>query len=53
MDQAKQMAQVISLDGKFDIKVSTFGTSSGILIHAEKCGLKSLTRKSKDKDANL
>ncbi|KAI9578222.1 hypothetical protein GQX74_015108 [Glossina fuscipes] len=52
IDQAKLMAQVISLDGKFDIKVSTFGTSSGILIHAERCGVKSLTRKTKDKDYN-
>ncbi|KAM7359523.1 uncharacterized protein ACRADG_013241 isoform 2-T4 [Cochliomyia hominivorax] len=48
IDQAKLMAQVISLDGKFDIKVSTFGTSSGILIHAEKCRNKSLNRKIKN-----
>lgn len=50
IEQAKLMAQVISVDGKFDIKVSTFGTSSGILIHAEKCGIKSLNRKNKDKE---
>ncbi|XP_055908357.1 uncharacterized protein LOC129943132 [Eupeodes corollae] len=48
IEHAKLMAQAISLDGKFDIKVSTFGTSSGILIHAEKSGTKSLTRKNKD-----
>lgn len=39
------MTQSIGLDGKFDIKVSTFGTSTGILIHVEKSGIKSLTRK--------
>lgn len=39
------MAQAISLDSKFDVRVSTFGTSSGILIHAEKMGNKSLNRR--------
>ncbi|XP_037946372.1 uncharacterized protein LOC119678555 isoform X2 [Teleopsis dalmanni] len=50
IEQAKLMAQAISVDGKFDIKVSTFGTSSGILIHAEKSGMKSLSRKTKEKN---
>jgi hypothetical protein len=38
------MTQSLGLDGKFDIRVSTFGTSTGILIHVEKIGTKSLTR---------
>lgn len=45
IDGARLMAQAISLDSKFDVRVSTFGTSSGILIHAEKIGNKSLNRK--------
>lgn len=45
IDGARLMAQAISLDVKFDVRVSTFGTSSGILIHAEKMGNKSLNRK--------
>lgn len=39
------MAQAISLDNKFDVRVSTFGTSSGILVHAEKPNTKSLSRR--------
>ena len=42
------MTQAVGLDGKFDIRVSTFGTSTGILVHAEKSGTKSLTRKTKE-----
>lgn len=42
------MTQSLSLDGKFDIRVSTFGTSSNILVHVEKIGVKSLSRKHKD-----
>lgn len=45
IDGARLMAQAISLDSKFDVRVSTFGTSSGILIHAEKMGNKSLNRR--------
>lgn len=45
IDGARLMAQAISLDSKFDVRVSTFGTSSGILIHAEKIGNKSLSRR--------
>lgn len=45
IDAARLMAQAISLDSKFDVRVSTFGTSSGILIHAEKIGNKSLNRR--------
>lgn len=45
IEGARLMAQAISLDNKFDVRVSTFGTSSGILIHAEKSGTKSLSRK--------
>lgn len=45
IDGARLMAQAISLDSKFDVRVSTFGTSNGILIHAEKIGNKSLNRK--------
>lgn len=45
IDGARLMAQAISLDSKFDVRVSTFGTSSGILIHAEKIGNKSLNRR--------
>lgn len=48
IEHAKLMAQAISFDGKFDVKVSTFGASNGILIHVEKCGVKSLNRKHKD-----
>lgn len=39
------MAHAISLDSKFDVRVSTFGTSSGILIHAEKMSNKNVNRK--------
>lgn len=45
IENARLLAQTIGLDGKFDIRVSTFGTSSGILVHAEKTGTKSLSRK--------
>lgn len=46
IDGARLIAQAISLDSKFDVRVSTFGTSSGnILIHAEKMGNKSLNRR--------
>lgn len=45
IDGARLMAQTISLDNKFDVRVSTFGTSSGILIHAEKVNNKSINRK--------
>uniref|UniRef100_A0A1B0C9R3 NACHT domain-containing protein n=1 Tax=Lutzomyia longipalpis TaxID=7200 RepID=A0A1B0C9R3_LUTLO len=48
IENARLMTQAIGLDGKFDIRVSTFGTSTGILIHVEKAGNKSLSRKRKD-----
>ncbi|GAB0087497.1 NACHT domain-containing protein [Sergentomyia squamirostris] len=48
IENARLMTQAIGLDGKFDIRVSTFGTSTGILIHVERAGNKSLSRKRKD-----
>lgn len=49
IENARLMTQSLSMDGKFDIRVSTFGTSSSsILIHVERTGTKSLTRKQKD-----
>lgn len=45
IDGARLMAQAISMDSKFDVRVSTFGTSNGILIHAEKMGNKSFNRR--------
>lgn len=45
IEHARLMAQAISLDTKFDVRVSTFGTSSGILVHAEKPSTKSLSRR--------
>jgi hypothetical protein len=48
IENVRLMTQSLSLDGKFDIRVSTFGTSSNILVHVEKIGVKSLSRKHKD-----
>lgn len=42
IDSARLLAQTINLEGKFDLRVSTFGTSSGILVHCEKAGSKAL-----------
>lgn len=48
IENVRLMTQSLSLDGKFDIRVSTFGTSSNILVHVEKIVVKSLSRKHKD-----
>lgn len=42
IDSARLLAQTINLEGKFDLRVSTFGTSSGILVHCEKTGSKAV-----------
>lgn len=47
IDNVRLMTQSMNVDGKFDIRVSTFGTSSNILVHVEKIGVKSLSRKQK------
>lgn len=47
IDNVRLMTQSMNVDGKFDIRVSTFGTSSNILVHVEKVGVKSLSRKQK------
>jgi hypothetical protein len=41
IESVRLMTQSLSSDGKFDIRVSTFGTSSNILLHVEKIGGKS------------
>lgn len=41
IENVRLMTQSLSHDGKFDIRVSTFGTSSSILVHVEKVGIKS------------
>ncbi|XP_053698530.1 uncharacterized protein LOC128745481 [Sabethes cyaneus] len=45
IENARLMTHSLGLDGKFDIRVSTFGTSNSILIHIEKTSTKSLSRK--------
>ncbi|XP_062533624.1 uncharacterized protein LOC134202619 [Armigeres subalbatus] len=45
IESAKLMTHPLGLDGKFDIRVSTFGTSNSILVHIEKTSTKSLSRK--------
>ncbi|XP_058464840.1 uncharacterized protein LOC131438680 [Malaya genurostris] len=45
IENARIMTHSLGLDGKFDIRVSTFGTSNSILIHIEKTSTKSLSRK--------
>ncbi|EAT41262.1 AAEL007079-PA [Aedes aegypti] len=45
IENARLMTHPLGLDGKFDIRVSTFGTSNSILVHIEKTSTKSLSRK--------
>ncbi|XP_052889099.1 uncharacterized protein LOC128297490 [Anopheles moucheti] len=45
IENARLMTSSLGMDGKFDIRVSTFGTSNSILIHIEKTSTKSLSRK--------
>ncbi|XP_055585166.1 uncharacterized protein LOC129738016 [Uranotaenia lowii] len=45
IENARLMTHSLGLDGKFDIRVSTFGTSNSILIHIEKTSTKSSIRK--------
>ncbi|XP_053672008.1 uncharacterized protein LOC128722185 [Anopheles nili] len=45
IENARLMTSSLGMDGKFDIRVSTFGTSNSILIHIEKTATKSLSRK--------
>ncbi|XP_058812360.1 uncharacterized protein LOC131676943 [Topomyia yanbarensis] len=45
IENARLMTHSLGLDGKFDIRVSTFGTSNSILIHIEKTSTKSVSRK--------
>ncbi|XP_058055694.1 uncharacterized protein LOC131207102 [Anopheles bellator] len=45
IENARLMTSNLGMDGKFDIRVSTFGTSNSILIHIEKTSTKSLSRK--------
>ncbi|XP_065074702.1 uncharacterized protein LOC135698583, partial [Ochlerotatus camptorhynchus] len=45
IESARLMTHPLGLDGKFDIRVSTFGTSNSILVHIEKTSTKSLSRK--------
>uniref|UniRef100_A0A182ND38 NACHT domain-containing protein n=1 Tax=Anopheles dirus TaxID=7168 RepID=A0A182ND38_9DIPT len=45
IENARLMTGSLGMDGKFDIRVSTFGTTNSILIHIEKTSTKSLSRK--------
>ncbi|EGK97130.1 AGAP013057-PA [Anopheles gambiae str. PEST] len=45
IENARLMTSSLGMDGKFDIRVSTFGTTNSILIHIEKTSTKSLSRK--------
>ncbi|ETN61024.1 hypothetical protein AND_007331 [Anopheles darlingi] len=45
IENARLMTSSLGMDGKYDIRVSTFGTSNSILIHIEKTSTKSLSRK--------
>lgn len=45
IEHARLLAQTVGTDGKFDIGVSTFGTTSGILVHVEKVRPRSGARK--------